>query len=53
MRILYDSKQLHHKTPFGTLTPGESCTLCIHIPATVAAGKKALLFLLRCATIGR
>lgn len=37
MRILYDSKQLHHKTPFGTLTPGEGCTMCIHIPATVAA----------------
>jgi len=35
MRILYDSKQLRYKTPFGTLTPGEVCTLTIYIPATV------------------
>ena len=35
MRILFDSKQLQHKTPFGTLVPGEICTLTIHIPATV------------------
>ena len=37
MRILFDSKQLQYKTPFGTLTPGETCTLNIHIPATVQA----------------
>ena len=37
MRILYDSKQTQFKTPFGTLTPGENCTLNIHIPATVQA----------------
>ncbi len=37
MRILFDSKQPQFKTPFGTLTPGESCTLCIHIPASVQA----------------
>ena len=37
MRILYDSKQAQFKTPFGTLTPGENCTLHIHIPATVQA----------------
>ena len=35
MRILYDSKQLQHKTPFGTLTPGQECTITIHIPAAV------------------
>ncbi len=35
MRILYDSKLSHHKTPFGTLTPGETCTLTIFIPASV------------------
>ena len=35
MRILYDSKLSQHKTPFGTLTPGEVCTLTIHIPASV------------------
>ena len=39
MRILFDSKQPQFKTPFGTLTPGESCTLCIHIPAAVQAKK--------------
>ena len=35
MRILFDSKQLLHKDPFGTLTPGQDCTLNIHIPSTV------------------
>ena len=37
MRILFDSKQLLHKDPFGTLAPGQKCTLNIHIPATVQA----------------
>ena len=37
MRILYDSKQSHYKTPFGTLVPGQICTLNIHIPSTVQA----------------
>ena len=35
MRILYDSKLAIYKAPFGTLTPGQSCTLHIHIPAQV------------------
>ena len=35
MRILFDSKNPRFKTPFGTLTPGQECTLNIHIPATV------------------
>ena len=35
MRILYDSRQLQHKTPFGTLVPNEECTITIHIPASV------------------
>ena len=35
MRILFDSKQTQFKTPFGTLTPDESCILNIHIPVTV------------------
>ena len=39
MRILYDSKKLRHKDPFGTLTPDEVCTLNIHIPASVGAVK--------------
>ena len=37
MRILYDSKQSQFKSPFGTLTPGQVCTLHMHIPATVQA----------------
>ena len=35
MRILYDSKKTQYKFPFGTLEPGQSCRLCIHIPHTV------------------
>ncbi len=35
MRILFDSKNTLHKIPFGTLVPGQSCTLKVHIPATV------------------
>ena len=35
MRILYDSKQLQFKEPFGTLVPKQICTLHIHIPASV------------------
>lgn len=35
MRILFDSKQLQYKEPFGTLVPDEVCTLSIHIPASV------------------
>ena len=39
MRILFDSKKLIHKTPFGTLTPDEVCTLNVHVPANVGAQK--------------
>lgn len=35
MRILYDSKQEIYKSPFGTLVPGQVCTLHIHIPVNV------------------
>ena len=35
MRILFDSKQLMYKDPFGTLAPGQKCTLNIHIPSSV------------------
>ena len=37
MRILFNSQQAQFKTPFGTLTPEEKCTLCIHIPSSVNA----------------
>ena len=44
MRILYDSKQSQFKTPFGTLTPGQTCTLNIHIPASVLTTKVTCIF---------
>ena len=37
MRILFDSKQLTFKDPFGTLVPDQSCTLNIHVPSSVQA----------------
>jgi len=37
MRILFDSKSLSHKDPFGTLLPGQNCNLHIHVPTTVGA----------------
>ncbi len=37
MRILFDSKQEQFKSPFGTLVPGQDCTLHIHVPYTVQA----------------
>ena len=37
MRILYDSKLPQFKTPFGTLTPGQKCTLQVHVPSSVQA----------------
>ena len=43
MRILFDSKQEAFKSPFGCLTPGQRCTLHIHIPETVGATKVACL----------
>ena len=35
MRILFDSKQPQFKSPFGVLTPGQVCTLHVHIPTSV------------------
>ena len=37
MRILFDSKKLAHKDPFGTLVPEQICTLNIHVPSQVQA----------------
>lgn len=45
MRILYDSKQLQFKDPFGTLIPKQNCTLRIHIPASVQTTQVECLFL--------
>ena len=39
MRILFNSKDTQFKAPFGTLRPGQECTLRIHIPTTVQAQK--------------
>ena len=39
MRILFDSKKLTFKDPFGTLIPGQDCKLNIHVPQTVGAVK--------------
>ena len=44
MRILFDSKQLQFKDPFGTLTPGQVCTLNIHIPVSVQAAAVTCVF---------
>ena len=44
MRILFDSKQLAFKKPFGTLTPEQSCTLHVHIPSNVRAVGAVCLF---------
>ena len=35
MRILFDSKKAEYKTPFGCVTPGQTCTLRIRIPQSV------------------
>jgi len=43
MRILFDSKLSLFKEPFGTLLPGQTCTLHIHIPKTVAATQVSCL----------
>ena len=32
MRILYDSRQLRHKTPFGTIRTGECCIMRVFLP---------------------
>ena len=37
MRILYNSKLPAYKEPFGTLNPGQTCTLHVHVPVSVGA----------------
>ena len=43
MRILFDSKLPQHKRPFGCLTPGEDCTLSVHIPVAVMTRKAEMV----------
>ncbi len=44
MRILYDSKDQQFKTPFGTLTEGQSCNISIHIPKSCKTVVARLIF---------
>lgn len=44
MRILFDSKKAEYKTPFGTLTPNETCTLHVHIPGAVGTTQVFICF---------
>ena len=37
MRILFNSRESAFKTPFGTLAPGQECTLRVHVPVSVQA----------------
>ena len=37
MRILYNSRETEFKSPFGTLVPGQTCTINVHVPASVQA----------------
>ena len=39
MRILFDSKKSIYKAPFGTLTPGQSCRLQMHVPISVGTSR--------------
>lgn len=44
MRILFNSQLPQFKTPFGTLTPNEKCTLNIHVPSSVEARSVECIF---------
>lgn len=45
MRILYNSKDIAFKTPFGTLTEGQACRISLHIPKSCLTEKAELVFL--------
>ena len=44
MRILFDSKKTCYKSPFGTLSQGQDCTLHIHIPTSVPVAEVCCMF---------
>jgi len=44
MRILYDSKNLIHKSPFGCLKQEENCHISIHIPSSCNTAGARLCF---------
>ena len=43
MRILFDSKQTQFKSPFGVLTPGQVCTIHVHIPTSVSTRRAEIV----------
>ena len=43
LRILYNSQDPAHKTPFGVVTPGQSCTMNIAIPVSVQTTQVVLV----------
>ena len=45
MRILYNSKDLDFKMPFGTLTEGQACRISLHIPKSCLTQRVWLVFL--------
>lgn len=45
MRILYNSKDVNFKLPFGTLTEGQRCRISIHIPRSCLTRIVDLVFL--------
>jgi len=45
MRILFDPFALEYKSPFGTLVPGEACSIAIRIPVTCRTEQVSLVLL--------
>ena len=45
MRILYDSKLTQFKSPFGVLTPGQTCTLHMVLPVSICTVSVQMLLL--------
>lgn len=43
MRILFDSRNIQFKTPFGTIRRGQNCLLRIHVPFTSGARAVSLI----------
>lgn len=43
LRILFNSQDPAYKTPFGTVTPGETCTMTVAIPQSCQTAQVALV----------
>lgn len=43
LRILYDSLNIAYKKPFGTVTPGQDCTMTVAIPCSCQTVKVTLI----------